>query len=360
MTRIVAIVPIRNEEWILEKTLATLSLVCDDIIVSDQRSSDRTPEICLRYPKVRYLRNERPYPDHENRRAPLLRAARELGSSNVLLALDADEILTAQALRPEFRDFCMSLQPAEVVWLPWIMLWRDALRYRDDRSVWSGRWLPCLFRDDGASDYPRGNWHEARLPVPVAAGDRHWSGVRILHYQFVAYQRMLSKQAYCRVLERLQWPSKAAAAIDRDYAVTKDERSIRLAPVPEEWLAGWRDHGIDLTRVEDEPFSWFDREVLEAIGRGGTRAFSDLDIWDIDWSRKRGEALRRGYVTPGEVRDTRNLEERLYHWYLHRFMSPPPWRDPWVMLAPVRSILRALRIDRQRVRRFLALSRSAR
>src|SRR5260221_7948741 len=46
--KIIALLPIRNEAWVLEHALACLSGFCDVIIASDQQSTDDSRAICGR------------------------------------------------------------------------------------------------------------------------------------------------------------------------------------------------------------------------------------------------------------------------------------------------------------------------
>ena len=50
--KIIGLVPVRNEAWVLPHSLASLSGFCDVVIVSDQSSDDRSREICRAFPKV--------------------------------------------------------------------------------------------------------------------------------------------------------------------------------------------------------------------------------------------------------------------------------------------------------------------
>ena len=49
---IFCLMPVKNEEWIIERSLSSASIWADKIIVSDQGSTDRTVEIARRFPKV--------------------------------------------------------------------------------------------------------------------------------------------------------------------------------------------------------------------------------------------------------------------------------------------------------------------
>ena len=53
--KIVACIPSKNEEFIIDKVLKVLSKFCYKIIVNDDNSTDRTQEICKSYEKVDLL-----------------------------------------------------------------------------------------------------------------------------------------------------------------------------------------------------------------------------------------------------------------------------------------------------------------
>ena len=50
--KIIALLPVRNEAWVLEHSLSCLSAFCDVVIVSDQGSTDGSQDICRRFPKA--------------------------------------------------------------------------------------------------------------------------------------------------------------------------------------------------------------------------------------------------------------------------------------------------------------------
>ena len=53
--KIIALLPVRNEAWVLRHALACLSGFCDVVLVSDQQSDDGSREICTGFPKVRLI-----------------------------------------------------------------------------------------------------------------------------------------------------------------------------------------------------------------------------------------------------------------------------------------------------------------
>ena len=50
--RTIAMLPVRNDAWVLPHSLACLSGFCDHILVGDRQSDDELRAICARFPKV--------------------------------------------------------------------------------------------------------------------------------------------------------------------------------------------------------------------------------------------------------------------------------------------------------------------
>lgn len=319
--KVIVLMPVRNEEWILEKSLKAASLFSDAIIVGDQHSTDMTPRICRSFKKVVYVVNDSPYPGTQNRRQILLNKARELyGGGNILFCLDADEIPTADIFNNrEWHTLLENLKPLQSVLMQWIMLWRSPYTYRSDDSVWSDSWKHFLFKDDGKTDYPLGNVHESR--VLDEKNSVQFDPVKVLHFQFVVWHRMLAKQAHCRVMEYKTFPKKNTLFINQAYGATKDERGMKLVNVPRAWVGYWEKNGIELNFSEKE-LTWYEIEILQDFNRFGGNSFKWLDIWDIDWEKKRQLAQKDGIKgIPNEpIADPRNIFIKVYHRYLQALL----------------------------------------
>ena len=97
MPKVIAVMPVRDEEWILERSLADLSTYIDEIVMVDDGSTDRTPEIIRSFPKVTAIHTNppgtRPFGNgcEANNRNKLLDMARHRGAEWIL-QIDADEI----------------------------------------------------------------------------------------------------------------------------------------------------------------------------------------------------------------------------------------------------------------------------
>ncbi len=230
--RIIALVPVRNEAWILDRTLRALSGICDVIIASDQRSTDATRDILTRHaPKVVVLDN--PENSHSTRvRWRLLEAAREYEGKNFLILTDADEILSSNIQDPRVLDVLTGIAPGTGVEAPWIQLWRSPTRWRRDESIWSNRWLAFAFRDDRSVCYgpiQMANDHNPRLPERLIL--RRCETVKVLHFQFVLFGRMLAKQRWYRLQEAVECGTRRVEAINLFYCRTHDERRLLLEPI---------------------------------------------------------------------------------------------------------------------------------
>jgi glycosyltransferase involved in cell wall biosynthesis len=329
--RIIALMPVRNEAWILDRTLRTLASFCDVIIVADQRSTDGTRDILARHaPKVVVLDN--PEDSHSTRvRWRLLEAARGYEGENFLVLTDADEILSSEIQDPNVLDALTSSKPGVGVEAPWIQLWRSPSWWRRDGSIWSDRWVTFAFRDNRTVRYgaiEMLNDHNPRLPACKSLV--RVESVRVLHFQFVLFERMLAKQRFYRMQEAVELGVDRAEAINLYYCVTRDERWIKLESVNPQWIAGWREVGVNLERFEESPVYWYDVEVLRSFAKKGAGFFASIDLWDVDWEEKRRLAKAQGHagISDAPIVDPRSPEQRLYHAYLHRFFRTPFWRDP--------------------------------
>jgi glycosyltransferase involved in cell wall biosynthesis len=329
--KIIALMPVKNEAWIIGRTLSVLARFCDHIIVADQRSTDGTSEILKEFsPKVTVVDN--PSATHStNIRWRLLEEARNFDGDNFIFCFDADEIPSANIVTPGVLEALVDILPGTALEIPWIQLWRDPLQWRDDGSVWSQKWILAGFRDDRAVQYGpilSLNDHNSRIPACrrlVRAGS-----IKLLHYQFVLFERSRAKQCWYRAAEAVALGGEKAAGINFYYRVVRDEREVGLSPVLPAWIAGWQQLGIDLETFSEEPLYWYDVEVLRWFKEKTPAYFAPIDLWDLNWEAKRRLALARGIEgMPAEpVIDPRNWEQKLYHAYLAHFQRHPFWRDP--------------------------------
>ncbi|HVJ66247.1 MAG TPA: glycosyltransferase family 2 protein [Bdellovibrionota bacterium] len=91
--KISALIITYNEEKNIARCLDALVGLADEIVVVDSYSTDRTPEICRAYPKVRFLQN--PFAGHIEQK----NFALDQATGDYQLSLDADEVLSPELQR---------------------------------------------------------------------------------------------------------------------------------------------------------------------------------------------------------------------------------------------------------------------
>lgn len=318
--KIICLIPTKNEDWILERTLSALSLFADVIIVGDGNSSDKTLEICKNFSKVIVIENNRPNLSSVNRRQIMLDESRKYGTHNIVCCFDADEIPTAEVLSDSFWNEIKQLAPGTSVNLEWITLWKSPRTYAQGDTVWAGQYKPFIFCDDGITNFTPGDVHEGRVPEGFDIQAKNIESVKVLHYQFVLWERMLSKQALIRVLE-MENLGRNPFFINFRYGITKDERGVIKTDIPGIWYKGYEKHGLDIVKdFKKNNVLWQDREVLRYFFKNGCKKYKWLDIWDIPWEQKRVALVESGEGVEIEEKlvDPRNMFIRLYHWVLSK------------------------------------------
>jgi glycosyltransferase involved in cell wall biosynthesis len=136
MTRVLAVLQVRNEERYLPGCLAHLRAFVDGIVALDDASTDATPQILARDPAVDVITKPATLGEHRwdelgNKRA-LLERAQQLGADWVLVC-DADERLERRFLT-QLRTLITDLDGLRIaIWCR--ELWDRPDTYRVD-SVW--------------------------------------------------------------------------------------------------------------------------------------------------------------------------------------------------------------------------------
>ena len=95
-TKVIAILPVRDAGWILRKTLSSLLMWCDLVVVGLDSCTDDSEEICDEFTCV-----EKVFIDAENKkkhtgnlvyRQALLDHARRMTKNLIVVAIDSDEM----------------------------------------------------------------------------------------------------------------------------------------------------------------------------------------------------------------------------------------------------------------------------
>jgi len=302
--RRICITPVRNEAWIIDRFLAASRRWATDLVVADQGSTDGTLQRLAANSDVTLVINDSDTYDEHHRQRMLIDRARQMSGRRVLIALDADEALSANYETSEEWRQLDSLEPGTVLRFRWVNILPGFVQ----------AWIPphhvaLGFVDDGAPHTSR-RIHGPRVPQPSGSPTFDFQEIVVLHFQYVAWERMISKQRWYQAWEHINSQQKRPLQIFRDYHhMCGGWNNDELHAMSPEWLDGYTRDGINFRTLSSEPLTWWDREVLEMLIHYGPAHFRKLDIWDKDW---RDVAERAARHVSG-LSDPRTLIERSIH-----------------------------------------------
>jgi len=306
---IICLTPVKNEAWILERFLKCASLWADYIIIADQNSNDGSREIAKNFEKVILLDNPMQECDEDKRQKILLEAARKIAEPRLLIALDADEILTSNFSTSKEWQSVLKAKQGTIIRFDCVQLKPDMQHY------WLVPDAPLGFMDDG-SDHIGSDIHSVRIPLPDKSPSIKLREIKVMHYQFTDWQRMESKHRWYQCWERLKHPSRRPIKIYRQYhhmyAVSDDSISNILP----EWINGYEKREIDMTSIVCENIYWWDKEVLNFLKTWDSSKFRKEAIWDIDWAdlARKLNCNNHGY----EFSDPRSRIDKYIHLWLKK------------------------------------------
>jgi hypothetical protein len=282
--KIIVLTPVKNEAWILHRFLKVCSTFADHIIIADQYSTDGSLDIYAQYPKVIFIQNKNSDYSEKDRQILLINTARNLfGSNNILLAIDADEILAGNAMQTRDWKCMLEAKAGTILYFEKPTLYKStklAIRYLN------GGW-PLGYVDDGSSHTPS-FIHSTRIPTPEYASKLYLNEIKFLHYNLIRLDAQASKQRLYSVLENVKntqsWRLRRRLYNSNlDFSSEGDLHE----PSKKEWFEKWEKQGIDMHTISKSKYYWYDYEVLKMFKKYGVRKFYWDDIWTFDWEEFR-------------------------------------------------------------------------
>ena len=295
--KIIALLPFKNEEWILPTFLSNVLPIVDEIISLDDSSTDNSKKImedagAKVYPLTR--NNDMEYGASITPRQKLLELGRESGGTHFVM-LDADETFTTNFTKVA-RGLMEQMSPGDELWMQWLALWESWDHYRHDGTVWSNNFKDFIFCDDGVSQHayngrslhsigrtPGENHRHLRIPNEIGG---------VLHYQFSNMNLFHLKQTWYRMIEHVKYGPGNEGEINGTYSITLLNENVGMAKCPDHWLENiplpenknnfdpeWNEENLVRPDYLDEMLSMMDKH--------GAEYFKNLNIWHVKPLRDR-------------------------------------------------------------------------
>jgi hypothetical protein len=292
--KLVAIMPVRNEDWVLGLSARALLQWVDELVILDHRSRDCSREIEMELidenedGRVCVIYEDNPVWEEMRHRQRLLEAARERGATHIV-TIDADEALTAN-LVPHIRGLIESTPDVAVLQLPWLTM-RDSITQCHASGLWAEQYASTAFKDStelhwAARDgYDFHHRHPCGRPQVPHQPITHKQG-GIMHFQYSNRRRLLAKQALYKITEVVRWPGKdSLVEINKryNYSVYGSSQStgtpvFDLRDIPASWWSGYEPLMQHLN-LDAEP--WQEIECKRMVLEHGRDRFAGLDLYGV-------------------------------------------------------------------------------
>jgi len=275
----ICVTPVRNEAWIIKQFVDAAKSWATHVIVADQKSTDGTLQLLQQTPGVDVLINDSPVFEESHRQRLLLNRAREIPGKRILIGLDADEAISANFSTSEEWRRLEFVEPGTIIRFRWVNVLPGF------EQVWMAPEPVAIgFVDDG-SEHKGGQIHSPRVPNPTGAPVLDMEETVVLHFQYVAWDRMVSKQRWYQAWEHAVHRQKSALRIFREYHhMHGGWEKNEIQPMRPEWLQGYSQAGVDYRALKGETVTWWDREVLQMLAQYGLEHFRRIDLWDKNWN----------------------------------------------------------------------------
>lgn len=304
-TTVICAVPVKNEAWILKDFIESAQAWADIIIIIDHDSSDNGMQIARQYDKVRWVPMHDPSVDRGHRRKALIEEARKIPGRRLIFTIDADEMLSANWKQSSEWGLLLNAPEGTRFDFDWIELFPGLEKY-------AGFFQSGAFVDDDSEYFNRGTeTHESRLPLTKGQLVK-LNDIKLLHCINVDMERMFSKHRWYKCMEYIETNRRPWSLCIMYQDIRIKTYDAPVLPVDPKWLDGYdwiekyRSIGTDHGRCY-----WYDAEVLNYFDKYGTKKFSKLNIWDIDWNQK-----AQGMDRKGNYQDPRSRYEKMIHSFI--------------------------------------------
>lgn len=271
--KIIALLPIKNEAWILPIYLSSMTKIADEIIALNDASIDESADILKKAGVIVVESTSKEKVNMSEKRRLLLQKGRDAGGTHFIW-LDADELLSDSFMK-KGRDIIASLRPAERLSMRWVTLWKDIRHERTD-PPWGNLYKDFIVCDDPSLFFEERILSEGRTPISELSKNimlEPKEGV-VLHLQGARWNAYQMKQAWYRCIEYTTM-KKSARRINLAYRITLNAPWVKTIPLPAEYACS----GVQDIVFSDSDFHL--KEIESLFEKYGIAYFEALDIWHI-------------------------------------------------------------------------------
>lgn len=292
--RLCALMPCRNEAWILGLSARVSLMWCDSLVILLHSCTDDSNAIACevaREHEGRVWLIEQAESDWNEmiHRQLMLEYARSADGPNAthIAIVDADEILTANLLPQAIIRSMVEDTKNGILQLPGYNL-RGSIYLRHATGMWANRWFSAAFKDDPGLKWEGDRFHH-REPMgihlkpyrPLPQGEA--GGV--MHLWGVSERRLRAKHALYKMTETLRWPKKDRREIDQTYSWWRcykdnawDKKPWDYQQVPAVW---WEPYQPLLKHLHIDAVPWQEAACKKLIEEHGRVRFAALDLFGV-------------------------------------------------------------------------------
>lgn len=258
--KVIALLPVKNEAWVLQHCLLSLSF-CDEILAIDDKSTDSTRQILEEFncTIIPFATDTTIGWSEYAIRNHLLHEARVRQATHIV-ALDGDEMFSDNFVK-EARDILLTLKPCQNLSLPWV-----------DVTSSNSTVSPILSKvfgsaDDGRATYNPGFIHIPRVPDTGSVKNLSLP-YAVIHFQYLNTRRQTYKKIWYMMSE-LEKGTRNALRINTTYNKPLRTNSFDVS----------RLLSIPLPDEKSDTIFWHREKILARLKEKGCAYFEKLDIW---------------------------------------------------------------------------------
>ena len=292
---------VKNEDWILGFSARVALQWVDHLVMLLHDCSDGSEDIARQLAKEFPSRvwifssYDKGWPEMVHRQAALELALSDDGPRATHIALiDADEVITANLVgfdiddtiagTPTVREMFRATPPETILQVPYFYLRGPAGLFHTN-GVWKPRVTSLGFRYRPGLHWAGDRFHHREPMGPAMSPHlplRNWTQGGVLHYWAADERRHKAKHALYKITERLRWPHKAWADIERYYGYAT--RSLpgepwTFAKLPDNLVAPYYHLIREHVHYDREP--WQEAEARRLVSLHGREPFEGMDLLGV-------------------------------------------------------------------------------